>query len=90
MCCESTTPSESLNDDYSQSPDTSTVDRLLEELEPLFNPRKDRWSDHFEWDGCLLLGISPMARATIDVLGINRGDRVEFRRSLIDEGESYP
>jgi HNH endonuclease len=51
-------------------------------LVPLFNPRRDIWTDHFEWDGPVLLGLTPVGRATIDVLRINDPDRVGHRRLL--------
>jgi hypothetical protein len=57
---------------------------------PLFHPRKDRWSDHFEWNGALLSGKTDVGNVTIDVLAINRADRVAVRRSLIEEGVVPP
>ena len=59
-------------------------DPLTDQLVPLFNPRADLWLDHFEWDGPILVGKTPFGRATIDVLGINRDERVEHRRLLQD------
>jgi hypothetical protein len=56
------------------------------QIVPLFNPRTDRWADHFRWDGPLLAGISAAARATIEVLEINHPVRVALRESLIAEG----
>lgn len=52
----------------------------------LFNPRRDRWSDHFAWDGPKLVGNTAIARATIDVLRINDPERVEHRHMLIEAG----
>ena len=52
-------------------------------LQPLFNPRKDQWSDHFAWKGPVLWGLTAVGRTTIDVLRINERDRVEHRRLLI-------
>jgi hypothetical protein len=40
---------------------------------PLFNPRRDSWRIHFRWDGMQLLGISPLGRATVAALKLNRG-----------------
>src|SRR3954451_15484450 len=53
------------------------------DLVPLFNPRRDTWSDHFAWDGPSLTGKTAIGRATIDVLEINHPERVEMRRMLI-------
>ena len=53
---------------------------------PLFNPRKDRWIDHFVWEGAVLMGKTPVGRVTIDVLAINMPYRIALRAALIDEG----
>ena len=52
----------------------------------LFNPRRDQWSQQFHWDGPWLRGKSVIGEVTIDVLAINRPDRVELRRELIGGG----
>ena len=38
----------------------------------LFNPRRDRWGDHFHWKGVAMVGLSPTGRATIHALSMNR------------------
>lgn len=53
----------------------------------LFNPRRQRWRRHFEWDGSVLLGLTPCGRATVDVLNINAPHRVELRELLIQAGD---
>lgn len=53
------------------------------ELVRLFNPRTDTWHDHFTWDGPFLRSVTPIGRATIDVLRMNDPSRVEHRRLLI-------
>ena len=60
-----------------------------DELCPLFNPRTDRWTQHFEWNGPRLKGKTAIGRTTIDVLRINATDRVEHRKLLI-EAELFP
>jgi hypothetical protein len=55
----------------------------------LFNPRKDRWNRHFEWDGPYLVGRTHTGRVTITLLEINRPEAVDFREVLILEG-SFP
>jgi HNH endonuclease len=59
------------------------------ELVALFHPRRDRWSEHFRWEGALLIGLSAVGRATITVLNINSEDQRLLRESLIREG-SFP
>ena len=53
---------------------TDAVDPDSGELVPLYNPRTDNWSEHFGWsdDGITLLGLSPIGRATITALQLNR------------------
>ena len=52
----------------------------------LFNPRRQRWSRHFAWDGARLVGLTPCGRATIDVLNINEPDRIDLRELLVSAG----
>ena len=56
---------------------------------PLFNPRKDHWTDHFVWDGPVLVGKTPIGKVTITVLAINLPYRVALRAALIEE-EIFP
>jgi hypothetical protein len=56
----------------------------------LFHPRKDRWSDHFAWEGPTLVGQTRIARATILVLWMSHPLVVEKRRLLIAEGVFPP
>jgi HNH endonuclease len=37
---------------------------------PLFNPRTERWSEHFRWsaDGTRVIGLTPTGRATVVLL----------------------
>jgi hypothetical protein len=39
---------------------------------PLFHPRRDRWSDHFRWDGLRISALFAVGRATIDAFQLNR------------------
>jgi HNH endonuclease len=52
---------------------TEGVDSQTNTLVPLFNPRKDRWLEHFIWstDGYNILGITPIGRATVNRLDLN-------------------
>ena len=56
----------------------------------LFNPRLDRWDEHFVWDGSTLVGQTDMGRVTIDVLAINLPYRIALRATLIEEGVFPP
>ena len=69
-----------------KGPNLAGLDSVSGKLVPLFNPRSDRWCDHFEWQGPLVVGLSPIGRATIQVLNINDPAAIEVRQVLIDEG----
>ncbi len=58
------------------NPETGRIIRL-------FNPRKDRWSQHFEWDGPRIVGKTARGRVTIDSLRMNRGAQIEKREWLV-------
>jgi 5-methylcytosine-specific restriction endonuclease McrA len=50
----------------------------------LYNPRIDRWRDHFVWhsDFSRIEGSSPIGRATVARLDLNRIGVVNLRRAL--------
>jgi hypothetical protein len=59
---------------------------------PLFNPRKQRWSDHFRWttDGTKIQGRTPCGRATVSALQLNNMVAVTVRRYWIQAGWHPP
>lgn len=63
---------------------TEAIDPLTGELVPLYHPRQDRWEDHFAWnvEYTQMIGISPIGRATIAALDLNRHGVVNLRRVL--------
>lgn len=63
-------------------------DTVTGELVALFHPRLDRWADHFAWneDGTIVLGITPVGRATIRQLQLNRPGLINLRCVLIAAG----
>jgi hypothetical protein len=68
----------------------SGIDPKTGKIVPLFNPRRHKWHRHFRWQGPLLIGLTPIGRATIIVLEINLDHRVDLRQGLIDEGVFPP
>ena len=60
------------------------------ELVRLFNPRIDDWSQHFEWQGEVLLGKTDVGQVTIHVLSMNAPDFLEIRIALKEEGVFPP
>jgi hypothetical protein len=59
----------------------ATVDPLTNSEVPLFHPRRDRWADHFEWDGIRLVGTSSVGRATLVALELNHARRTRIREA---------
>lgn len=49
--------------------------------EPLFNPRRASWSDHFRWEGHAIVALTPAGRATLAALNLNRPRRVVIRQA---------
>ncbi len=66
------------------------IDPETRKVVPLFNPRRHKWRRHFRWDGAVLIGLTPIGRATIAVLEINLDYRIDLRQGLIDEGAFPP
>jgi hypothetical protein len=61
-------------------------------LVPLFNPRRQSWSEHFVWsdDGTRILGKTPIGRATIVALQLNNLISVVVRRHWVPAGWHPP
>ena len=56
----------------------------------LFNPRQQRWEDHFKINpDATVAGLTPEGRATVIVLRINDEERVQHRLSELAVGD-YP
>ncbi len=68
------------------------TDPLTEKRVALFNPRAQRWSDHFAWspNGALVTGLTPCGRATVEALRINNEYVVEARRFWVEAGWHPP
>jgi hypothetical protein len=64
---------------------TTGTDPLTGKAVALFNPRQDRWEEHFCWseaDPAVLHGKTPCGRGTIDRLQMNHPNLVDIRRLL--------
>lgn len=59
--------------------DLSSVDPETGEIVPLFHPRKDRWPDHFRFDGARMDPLTPTGRVTAFLLGFNTDARLSER-----------
>ena len=47
-----------------KGPNIASIDPDTGEMVRLYNPREDSWVDHFEWNGTILVGRTPIGRAT--------------------------
>jgi hypothetical protein len=64
----------------------SGIEPLSGAVTTLFDPRAQRWEEHFEMNGPIIAGKTACGRATIAVLKMNAPERVRLRQSLIAEG----
>lgn len=64
---------------------TTATDLLTGASAILFNPRLQRWIDHFEWseDGTKIQGITPTGSATVAALQMNHTAIVIARRRWV-------
>jgi len=58
----------------------------------LFNPRLQKWQEHFRWstDGLHVIGITSVGRATIDRLRMNRDKIIRSRQRWVEAGWHPP
>ncbi len=66
--------------------DLASVDPLTNRITPLFNPRMQRWNEHFVLDGPVIVPLTDVGRATVRLLQMNRPRIVQRRLYLIQLG----
>lgn len=69
-----------------KGPNIAGIDPDSGKVTRLFHPRQDRWDEHFTWNQAMLIGQTPVGRATVAVLEVNLRHRLIHRQSLIEEG----
>jgi len=57
------------------------IDPQINEVTELFPPRRQSWSEHFEWQGIYVMGKTATGRTTIRVLNMNSDDQAALRSS---------
>lgn len=62
-----------------KGPNISGIDPLSTRLTPLFDPRQQMWSDHFEQHNGVIEGKTDIGRTTVDVLNMNAEEQVKLR-----------
>ncbi len=66
-----------------KGPNLTTIDPESKEQVQLFNPRIDRWEDHFLIKDGSIVGVTETGRGTVHLLDMNRVQRVELRRAYL-------
>ena len=69
--------------------DIATLDQHTGKVEPLFNPRRQRWQEHFRLDGPVIVPLTSIGRATERLLQLNQIDRILLRKELLS-AHRYP
>ena len=62
--------------------DIASIDEVTGELIPFFNPRTQRWHEHFTLKGGQIIALTPVGRVTERLLQLNLPMRVEVRDQL--------
>lgn len=69
-----------------KGPNVAAIDPESRRIVQLFDPRRHVWDEHLRWKAARLIGTTPIGRATIALLRINRPIAVEIRELLMQEG----
>jgi hypothetical protein len=71
---------------------TSAVDLVTNADATLFHPRLNSWTEHFQWseDYLEIIGISPIGRATVTALQLNREKLIRYRKEMTEIGAHPP
>lgn len=69
-----------------KGPNLASFDPDTGKLTPLFNPRRNRWEEHFRLNGTRINGLTPIGRTSVWLLEMNSDILVALRACLIREG----
>ena len=67
--------------------DLGSLDPVTGHLTSFFNPRTQRWQDHFRLDGARIVALTPEGRVTERILQLNDPDRLHERQILVHAGQ---
>jgi hypothetical protein len=73
-----------------KGPNVAGFDPQTGQLVPLFNPRTEVWTEHFQREGAEIRALTPSGRVTVHLLNMNDPNRVEVRRMCIAAGLMTP
>jgi hypothetical protein len=63
--------------------DLASIELTTGEIIRLYNPRRDDWLNHFQLGAGSISPLTPIGQMTVRLLQINRPERVEERRLLL-------
>jgi hypothetical protein len=66
--------------------DLTSIDPLSGAIVPLFHPRRNRWTDHFQMVDGKIDALTPIGRVTVGLLKLNDPERIEERQQLVALG----
>ena len=69
--------------------DLGSVHPESEGLVRLFNPRRDRWDEHFKLDGFRIVGLTLIGQVTVALLQFNQDERL-IEREWLKKAAKYP
>ncbi|MEK7276987.1 MAG: HNH endonuclease signature motif containing protein [Chloroflexota bacterium] len=70
----------------------AALDPVTDEIVRLFDPRRQNWNEHFAWTpgGDQIVGLTPVGRATVIALNLNRPSLVSARHAWVSVGWHPP
>lgn len=69
--------------------DLTSIDPLERIIVRIFNLRKQEWTEHFKVENAKIVGLTPIGRATVELLKFNSKERLIERQELI-QANRYP
>jgi hypothetical protein len=73
-----------------KGPNIAGHDTATGDIVRLYHPRRDIWSEHFQLDGTVVVGLTAIGRVTVRVLAMNEPEFLAARRALIQDGVWQP
>lgn len=70
----------------------AAIDPMSNKLVRLYNPRLQRWTEHFKWSeqGDMIVGLTESGRVTVITLQLNRPSLVSARQAWVSVGWHPP
>jgi len=69
-----------------KGPNVGSFDPETGKLVPFFNPREQRWKDHFRLNGTVICPLTAEGRVTVKIFRLNDEDRQTERQRMMDIG----